>query len=340
MIAKSLGVVALLAGALTMSANGGADENAPPGCAAALAYSRANNGLAVLVLVDGKAVCRSLRTDEPHELWSGTKSLVGLIAAAAVQDGLLKLDEPASDTLTEWRRDPQKTMITIRQLLSMTGGQATTIGRPLGYADSVKAALTSAPGTQFQYGPAPMQIFGEILRRKLDKAGQDANPRRYAERRILGPAGVKVAEWRNGADGLPLMPQGMILAADEWVKLGELVRRGGRVGGKPIVDPDAFAQLFRGSTANPAYGLTWWLPRSTPARDFVTRSTDIPQHAAELPADMVVAAGAGDQRLYVIPSRKMTIVRQAALDLRALATGKPSGWSDARFLALLLGGAP
>ena len=71
-------------------------------------------------------------------------------------------------------------------------------------------------------------------------------------------------------------------------------------------------------------------------RDIVTRSTDITEHAAELPADMVVAAGAGDQRLYVIPSRRLTIVRQAKLDIMALAAGKRSGWSDAHFLDLLL----
>ncbi|WP_428630074.1 serine hydrolase domain-containing protein [Sphingopyxis sp.] len=336
MIAKSLGIVALLAGAVLLPSSARASENGLPGCAAAIAYSDANKGVAVLVLDKGKPVCRSADTDKPHELWSGTKSLVGLMAAAAVQDKLLTLDERAADTLTEWQRDPQKSAITIRQLLSMTSGQASAIGRPLGYAESTKLPLTAAPGATFQYGPAPMQIFGEILRRKLEAAGQDANPGRYAERRILTPAGIKVDEWRNGADGLPLMPQGMVLAADEWAKLGEFVRAGGKVSGKQIVDPEAFAQLFEGSKANAAYGLTWWLPRPTTARDMVTRSTDITEKAADLPADMVVAAGAGDQRLYVIPSRRLTIVRQAKLDLVALSAGARSTWSDAHFLSLLL----
>ncbi len=337
MVVKQLGLVALLITGLMLPSPSAAQQmNSLPGCTAALAYSDANKGVAVLVLENGVPVCRSERTDKPYELWSGTKGLVGLMAVAAVQDGLLTLDERASDTLTEWQADPRKKAITIRQLLSMTSGQASTIGRPLGYTDSVNASVTAAPGTTFQYGPAPMQIFGEILRRKLKEAGQDANPRRYAERRILAPLGVKVAEWRNGADGQPLMPQGMVLAAAEWAKLGEFVRSGGRIDGKSIVDPQAFVELFKGSAANPAYGLTWWLPRSTPARDLVTRSTDITVRASELPADLVVAAGAGDQRLYVIPSRKLTIVRQATLDLRALVAGERSQWSDADFLLLLL----
>ena len=60
--------------------------------------------------------------------------------------------------------------------------------------------------------------------------------------------------------------------------------------------------------------------------------------AAELPRDLVLAAGAGDQRLYVIPSRGLVIVRQARLDLAALGPGADPAtkWSDADFLRLLL----
>ncbi|MDF7775650.1 serine hydrolase [Sphingomonas sp. AOB5] len=312
-------------------------ESGPlPVCAAALAYSQAHDGVALLVLQDGKIRCASSDIAEPQELWSGTKSLVGLMAAAAVQDGLLTLDERAADTLGEWRDDPERSKITLRQLLSMTGGQTSSVGRPAGYQDSLNAPLTSAPGSMFQYGPAPMQIFGEIMRRKLLAKGEDGNPRTYIERRILTPLGVRIAAWRNGPDGAPLMPQGLVLSAVEWAKIGEFVRAGGRLNGKPLVEPAAFADLFKGSRANPAYGLTWWLPRPSPATDPVTRSTDITLHAAELPADMVVAAGAGDQRLFVIPSRRITIVRQARLDLTALADGRKSGWSDSHFLNLLL----
>lgn len=328
-----LTVVASLA-AFGLAAPAAADTL--PGCAAALAYSDANKGVAVLVLHNGKIVCTSKDTTKPQELWSGTKSLVGLMAAAAVQDKLLALDEKASDTLTEWQGDPQKSTIALRQLLGMTSGQPSAIGRPQGYVDSLKVPLTAAPGTRFQYGPTPLQIFGEVMRRKLAKAGQEPDPQTYLERRLLTPLGVKVGEWRKGADGNPLMPQGLVLAASEWAKIGEFVRTGGKLEGKPLVDPAAFAQLFEGSSVNPAYGLTWWLPRSTPATDPVTRGTDITDPAAGLPVDMVVAAGAGEQRLYVIPSRGLTIVRQARLDVGAILTGEKSQWSDVQFLQFLV----
>lgn len=325
-------LVALLVAAATPSAT-----ISPADCAAAIAYSDAHRGVDVLVLKDGQPVCEG-GDAAPHELWSGTKSFVGIIAAAAVQDKLLNLDERVDATLTEWRDDPVRRWTTIRQLLSMTDGQRSVIGQPPTYADAVAVPASAPPGMQFNYGPTPMQVFGEVMRRKLVSRGQPGDPVAYLKRRVLDPAGVTVTQWRAGADGHPLMPQGAVMTAQAWARFGEFVRVGGKVGGRSLVDPAAFRELFRGSPANPAYGLTWWLPRPTKASDPVTASSDLPANSATLPADLVYAAGAGDQRLYVIPSRGLTIVRQATLDIRAAIAGERSGWSDTEFLRTLLRG--
>ena len=310
----------------------------PAQCDAAAAYSAAHRGVSVLVLDQGRPVCEKYAVGDaatPNELWSGTKSFVGIMAAAGVQDGLLTLDERAAETLTEWKSDPRKATITLRQLLSMASGQGGVIGRPPGYADAIAAPLSSDPGTKFQYGPTPMQIFGEVMRRKLAAKGLDANPLVYLKRRILDPIGLKVGNWRNGIDGNPLLPQGAVLAAREWAKLGEFVRAGGKSDGKQLVDPATLAGLFQPSAVNPNYGLTWWLPHAPTVPDPVSSINDLGRRGAELPADIVMAAGAGDQRLYVIPSRGLTIVRQATLDIPAAMRGEKSGWSDVDFLKTL-----
>lgn len=309
------------------------------GCDSAIAYSDENRGLSVLVIADGQIVCESGgdSTLTGNELWSGTKSFVGVMAAAAVQDGLLALDERASETLNEWRDDPQKRDITLRQVLSMTNGQPSEIGRPPSYAAAVEVPLTAAPGETFQYGPVPMQLFGEIMRRKLIAAGQDGNPQAYLDRRILQPLGITGYEWRSGSDGNPLMPQGAILSAREWARFGSFILEDASLDGRPLVDEQAFSAMFKGSEANPAYGLTWWLAKPTSSGDAVTALSDIQANLDRLPADLVYAAGAGDQRLYIIPSRNMVIVRQARLDIQALiASGGKSDWSDTHFLELLL----
>lgn len=311
-------------------------------CAAAIRLSDANRGVSVLVLDHGKPVCERYTggsSADAYELWSGTKSFIGILAAAAVQDGLMALDERASATLTEWQADPVKTTITLRQLLSMASGQPSKIGLPPTYRGALGVALVAAPGARFIYGATPMQTFGEVMRRKLVARGQSGDLSVYLGKRVLDPIGLRYKSWRRGPDGNVLTPQGLAMTAREWAKLGEFVRAGGKVGGKAIVDPATFAALFASSPANPSYGLTWWLPHPSLVPDPVTATTDIGRRADELPRDLVVAAGAGDQRLYVIPSLGLTIVRQAQLDLIGLAAGRAesSGWSDADFLEALIG---
>lgn len=330
----------LFAVAVTVLAAPASATPTPQQCAAAAAYSDAHRGVAVLVLDHGRIVCEHYQggdASSTYELWSGTKSFVGILAAAAVQDGLIRLDEPASTTLTEWRADTVKSTITLRQLLSMASGQPSVIGRPPSYRDALDVALVAKPGERFIYGATPLQTFAEVMRRKLIAKGERGDLDLYLERRILAPIGMKYAAWRRGADGHVLTPQGMTIAAREWAKFGEFVRAGGIVDGKAIVDPATFRALFAPSAANPGYGLTWWLPHASTVPDPITAETDIGRNAAILPKDLVEAAGAGDQRLYVIPSRGLTIVRQATLDLAALAQGKParSGWSDTAFLQTL-----
>src|SRR3546814_12357153 len=76
---------------------------------------------------------------------------------------------------------------------------------------------------------------------------------------------MRISDWSSDVcssdlpDGAPLMPQGLALAASEWAKIGEFVRGGGKIDGKPLVDEMALGEMFEGSQANPAYGLTWWL---------------------------------------------------------------------------------
>ena len=50
------------------------------------------------------------------------RALCALGTFTAIGHNLLRLDEPASLTLTEWRSDPRKSRITVRDLLNQTSG--------------------------------------------------------------------------------------------------------------------------------------------------------------------------------------------------------------------------
>ncbi len=296
-------------------------------------YSNEFRGLSVLVMKGGKIVFEEYQNghsaEKPWMLASGTKSFSGVMLAAAIEDKLISsFDEKVSDTITEWKSDPRKTRITIRQLLSLTSGiDAGQIGIVPTYSEAIDSAVKYDAGMRFEYGPAPFQIFGELMTRKLRPKKEGVMD--YLKRRILNPIGLNVASWRT-VDDQPLLPQGASLTAREWAKFGVFLKNGGKWNGKQIVNKKLLDELVVGSKVNPAYGMTFWLnksgtdPAGRPMGGGETGSNGI----ADSVKDVYMAAGAGKQRLYVIPSLDMVVVRQ----------GRVSEFDDKAFLARFLTG--
>jgi CubicO group peptidase (beta-lactamase class C family) len=225
-----------------------------------------------------------------HPLYSGTKSFWGVAAVAAHVDGLLALDEPVSATFEDWRHG-SKSRVTLAHLLQLTSGIGFGgLGNAVPTFSAARAVvLKDEPGDRFTYGGVPLQVFGAVLAEKLRGRGQ--SPQAYLFERILAPIGMHVAKWRSLKDGSQPLPTGAFVAAAEWWKFGRLMLERGTWNGHHVVPPGALTRCFRGSAANPRYGLTWWL--------------------SPLPAipDIVYASGAGGQALYVIPSEKLVVVK-------------------------------
>lgn len=285
--------------------------------AEAARYLESVNGHAMLVYEEGRLVFEryfnGYQAGTPHLLASGTKSFSGFMAVAAQEDGLLSLDEKISATLTEWEEDPQKKDITLRQLLSLSSGIA---GGETGQVPSYKQAValakvTAAPEKRFQYGPVPYQIFGEVMRRKLAASGRAGDPLEYLQQRLFSPLGMKYELWREDADKMPHLPSGAYFTAREWAKFGLLVLNGGMWEGRCIIKAESLAECFKPAPANPAYGMTFWRARPT---------DPVP--------DLVMAAGKGKQKLFIIPSRKLLIVQFADAE---------RGYREEKFLRLVLG---
>src|SRR6059058_6194652 len=145
-------------------------------CARAANYSESKRGVSMLVMQNGRTIFEHYANGgsarERWPIFSGTKSFWGVAALAATRDGLFRLDDPVSDTITEWKSDPRKSQITIGQLLSQTDGiegasrlqRASVRDRN---AMAIRLPVVAAPGSSFIYGPSHLQIFSELLRRKL-----------------------------------------------------------------------------------------------------------------------------------------------------------------------------
>jgi len=79
----------------------------------------------------------------------------------------LALDEPVAETIPAWSEDPVKSQITIRQLLHLTAGFDTQIGRAPSFEDALEVPLAHDPDEGFRYGPAAFQVFGAVLERGI-----------------------------------------------------------------------------------------------------------------------------------------------------------------------------
>jgi CubicO group peptidase (beta-lactamase class C family) len=327
----------------SLSATSFAADIQPGNCARAANYSDRSRGFSVLVMQNGKTVFEHYANgggaDMRCKIFSGTKSFWGIAALCAVRDGLIKLDDRVADTIGEWKSDPRKTQITIRQLLNQTDGIEPA---PHLHSESIRdrnavaiqLPLVAAPGSAFAYGPSHLQIFNEVLRRKLNGRSTIS----YISENVLSPLGLTSLEFKRDGRGNPLPASGFELTAREWARFGELVLGRGNYSGKQIVPSSLLAQALTGSGANPSYGLTVWLNRQAPsAREIdYEKELDLKWQRARwggvcicraAPPDMVVALGSNYQRLFIIPSMNTVIVRQ----------GWSAKFSDALFLRLILG---
>ena len=202
----------------------------------------------------------------------------------------------------------------------------------------MRVPVVARPGTAFIYGPSHGQILCELLRRKL--AARNETPFRYLEDKVLDPLGLGAVEHKEDAVGNPLIASGFKLTARQWLRFGMLILHHGTFGRREIVPASLLNECLRGTSPNPAFGMGFWLNKE--ASDPAAAEPDIEDMldkkwqqqdwrnvciCRQAPPDMVVALGSGYQRLCVIPSLDLIIVRQ----------GENASFSDSTFLRTLLG---
>ena len=308
---------------------------------AARQYNLSVGGQTLIVMHNGSIIEESYgnggAADRIQLLASATKGFTGMLGAIAASEGIIGLDEAvAQRALTEWQSDPRKSRITYRHLLTMTSGLE-ELNDLRGWNDYLPARAINEPGAVFVYSGDP-NIFGLALERRL--GGESVVD--YLNRKILQPLGITSLRWgTNFSDGKPQLSGGAYVTARDWVKFGEFIRRtiDGSWTGPELLKSSFFNQAFIGNSAHPAYGFYWWLKQPvSPSLASTIDSNNKNQFTRQIkpiiedpriPDDFVMAAGAFDQRLYIIPSRALTVVRNGPTNNDA--------FDDIQFLSRLLG---
>jgi CubicO group peptidase (beta-lactamase class C family) len=235
-----------------------------------------------------------------EDVASQQKSFVGVLAAIAIDRGLLKIDSPVSAYLGQgWSKasPQQEAAIKVIDVLTMSSG----LDEKFGY--------TAAPGTIFFYNTPVYAITKQIVsvaaKQPLETITRDW---------LTIPTDMKDTAWRKRPAALASVGNdtGLVTTPRDVARFGQMVLHGGVAeGGARVVSEAQLKALFTRSASNPAYGRLWWLNGSSyTVRGMAGRSEG--QLIATAPADLVAALGAFDRRLYVVPSRKLVVVRTGA----------------------------
>lgn len=289
-------------------------------------YSDAQNGVGLIVVHDGKVIheryAQGFGPDTLTASQSMMKSVTGLAVGIALDRRMIaSIDDPVGRYLSEWAGDPRGA-ITLRQLLTMTSGLdhppiASDAFKRLYVGDDITAqalALPSIeqPGASFDYSNANSQLLGAVVQRVARQRGGFADFAAFLRAALWCPLGNADAQlWLDHSGKAPHYYAGLHARLADWARIGELIRLGGRAGGRQVVSRAWLRAMTAPSAANPAYGLHIW--RGTPWKPYRDYGKDspmtVPHSAAYLADDVLFFDGFGGQRVYIVPSRRLTIAR-------------------------------
>ena len=298
-----------------------ADTIDPAGIAKAEAYAARMHSVALLVWHRGalrhEKYWPGFGPDTRTNPNSGHKTVLGLLVGLAIADGYVKsVDEPASNWITEWRNDARKS-ITVKDLLQMSSGleipkfgrwTATRITLGSDLPASVLGLQTDTPpGSEFQYSNANAQLLTLLVERATGKRYAQYLSERLWSRLGTGPAAV----WLDREAGMPRGFCCLFASARDWVRVGLLFLDGGRVAGEQVVPEQWIRDMTTPAKTNPNYGYQVWLG-SPPGRERIYNKFSPAKAFHSEPfaaADMIYVDGFGGQRVYVVPSLDLVIVR-------------------------------
>ncbi len=288
---------------------------------------------AFLVIRNDTIVCEWYATGQNRHVKFGTASLAkalvgGVSFAVAMSDGRIGLDDPAARFIPQWRNDPRKSRITLRQLGSHTSGieDAEADNKPHDQLTGWKgdfwkhlvvpddpftiardrAPLVFEPGAEMRYSNPGIALLTYCVTASLRDA-QQKDIRSLLRDRVLRPIGVPDAEWSAGygktsiVDGLPLVGSwgGATFTARAAARVGRLMLCGGDWDGKRILSAEAVRRTTSDAGTPGPCGIGWW--------------SNNEGDCTKLPRDAFFGSGAGHQILLVIPSLNVIVVRFGAV---------------------------
>ncbi len=238
----------------------------------------------------------------PQLGWSMTKSVMSTLAGILAKEGSLNLQD--DHLFQSWSDDHNK--ITLADLLHMKSGlswtedyttQSPATEMLFNQEDMVnyaKGRNFEAPiGTHFEYSSGSSNLIAGILRSKFSSDSAYYN---LAYKKLFAPLGLSTAFIETDESGNFVGSSYMWASALDWVKYGLLYLHKGNWQGQQIIDTSWVNYTFESdSQSKGEYGTQFWHNDGLSLPD--------------APQDMIFADGFQGQRIFILPSQNIIIVR-------------------------------
>ncbi len=271
---------------------------------------------AVVVLYDGQLVAEKYapgyNINSKLYGWSMAKSITSALIGTLVKQGKLNVDEPAP--VPEWSNsDDPRHSITLKNLLQQTSGldfkenytKASDVTNMLYKKDDMagytaRHFLANDPGTFFNYSSGNSNILARIIRQTVGEKEYAS----YPFKALFYKLGMFHTLPEPDASGTYVGSSYIMATARDYARFGLLYYNDG-VWNDEIILPEGWVkQTVTPPASNTLknYGYQFWLNGYDKDHPTQIKYPDVPR-------DMFYCDGFGYQYIYIIPSKKLVVVR-------------------------------
>lgn len=274
---------------------------------------------AVVVVYNGKIIgekyADGYSVNSKQLGWSMTKSIVNAMIGILVQQGKLNINSPAP--IDEWKND-ERNRITIKDLMQMSSGLhfwrfpfapsdvTNMLFKEKDMSEfAIDKSLKHKPGTVFNYSDGTANILCYIIRKTVG----DKDYYRFPYEQLFNKIGMNNTLLEVDGSGTFVGSSYCYATARDWARFGLLYLNDGVWNGKRIL-PEGWVKFTarasdaRNSSKGGKYGALWWTNTSD-------NGNPANKKYPHVPSDCFSCQGYDGQYVWVIPSKKLVVVRLA-----------------------------
>lgn len=255
-----------------------------------------------IILYNGKIVTEKyFDNHNASSTWywaSAGKTLTSTVAGIAADEGIVNINLPVSNYLgTGWTSAPlpKENLITSKNLLNMTSGLDDTLGDDVSPAN---LQYKADAGTRWAYHNVYVKLQDVVA----NAASQNFNS--YFTTKLKNKIGMSGTWISNG--GLNVYYSN----SRSMARFGLMIFAKGKWNNETIVSENFIANASQTSqNINDAYGYLWWLNGKSTFHLPQSQITFTGKLIPSAPNDLFCALGKNDQKIYIVPSKKLVIIR-------------------------------